>query len=81
MDFIPKCCGKDQAVLFLMEELKLDKQQVLAFGDSANDFTMFAVAGNGYLVANADKHAIERYGKCLDKPYCHGILSVLRQLP
>lgn len=81
VDFIPKCCGKDQAVLFLMEELKLDKQQVLAFGDSANDFAMFAVAGNGYLVANADKHAIERYGKCLDKPYCHGILSVLRQLP
>ncbi|XWY22617.1 HAD-IIB family hydrolase [Bisgaard Taxon 45] len=80
VEFIPTCCGKDQAVRFLMEELRLNKEQVLAFGDSANDFAMFAVAGHGYLVSNAEQSAIEQYGKCLDKPYCHGILSILSQL-
>lgn len=80
IEFIPLCCGKDQALLFLQETFQLPSQQILAFGDSANDFSMFAVAGAGYLVANADQYAIQAYGACLDKPYCHGILSVLTQL-
>lgn len=80
VEFIPTCCGKDQAVLFLIGELNLSKKNVLSFGDSANDFTMFANSSKGYLVSNADKNAVEAYGGSLDKPYCHGILSVLKQL-
>lgn len=78
VEFIPLCCGKDQAVLFLMEETSLPKESVIAFGDSANDFAMFAQAGKGYLVANADRFAVEQHGSCLEKAYCHGILSVLQ---
>lgn len=80
IEFIPNCCGKDQAVLFLIEELNLSKEQVLSFGDSANDFAMFDNSGKGYLVSNADKTAIDAYGSCLALPYCHGILSILKEI-
>ncbi|WJV62294.1 HAD-IIB family hydrolase [Pectobacteriaceae bacterium CE70] len=80
VEFIPLCCGKDQAISFLMEETTLPKEAVIAFGDSANDFAMFAKAGKGYLVGNADPFAIKQYSSSLDDAYCHGILSVLKEL-
>ena len=80
VEFIPTCCGKDQAVSFLMDETGLPKEAMIAFGDSANDFAMFAQAGQGYLVANADKYAIAQYGSCLEEAYCYGILSKLKTL-
>lgn len=80
VEFIPTCCGKDQAVLFLKDELNLIKENILAFGDSANDFSMFANSGKGYLVSNADKTAIDTYGSSLNHPYCHGILDILKEI-
>ena len=80
VEFIPLSCGKDQAVAFLMEETKLPKEAILAFGDSANDFAMFAQAGKGYLVENADPFAIKQHGSSLEGAYCHGILNVLKKL-
>ncbi|MBA0219453.1 MULTISPECIES: HAD-IIB family hydrolase [Enterobacterales] len=80
VEFIPLCCGKDQAVSFLMEETALPKEAIIAFGDSANDFAMFAQAGRGYLVGNADPFAIRQYGSSLNAAYCHGILNVLKEL-
>lgn len=80
VEFIPLCCGKDQAVSFLMEEIALPKEAIIAFGDSANDFAMFAQAGRGYLVGNADPFAVKQHGSSLDTAYCHGILSVLKEL-
>ncbi|WP_244298029.1 HAD family hydrolase [Actinobacillus vicugnae] len=80
IEFIPTCCGKDQAVLFLLEELNISQNNVLAFGDSANDVTMFSKAGKGYLVSNADKTAIKTYGSSLNLPYCHGILNILKEI-
>ena len=80
VEFIPLCCGKDQAVSFLMEETGLPKEAIIAFGDSANDFAMFAQAGSGYLVGNADPFAVSQYGNRLNSAYCHGILSVLKEL-
>ena len=80
VEFIPLCCGKDQAVSFLMEETTLPKEAIIAFGDSTNDFAMFEQAGKGYLVGNADPFAIKQYGSSLEHAYCHGILSVLKQM-
>jgi len=80
VEFIPTCCGKDQAVAFLKEEMQLPRRSIFAFGDSCNDFPMFSQAGHAYLVANADHLAISLHGNCLDKPYCHGILSVLAEI-
>ncbi|WP_305812878.1 HAD hydrolase family protein [Photobacterium leiognathi] len=65
---------------FLMEETALPKEAIIAFGDSANDFAMFAQAGRGYLVGNADPFAIRQHGSNLNAAYCHGILNVLKEL-
>lgn len=80
VEFIPICCGKDQAISFLIEETTVQKENIIAFGDSANDFAMFAQVGKGYLVGNADPFAIEHYGESLEHEYCHGILDVLKEL-
>ncbi|WP_150137694.1 HAD family hydrolase [Candidatus Enterovibrio escicola] len=80
IEFIPTCCGKDEAVLFVMQKLGLDKKAIYSFGDSCNDFPMFLKSGNGYLVSNADPYAIALYGSCLEQAYCHGILSVLNRI-
>lgn len=48
--------------------------------DSCNDLPMFARAGHGVLVGNADPQARRPWAHCLEQPYCHGIVSVLRQL-
>lgn len=78
VEFIPTCCGKDETVSFIIEDLSVKKDSVYAFGDSCNDFPMFERSGHSYLVSNADPEAVKRHGVCLDKPYCHGILSVLK---
>ncbi|TCK64967.1 hypothetical protein [Lonepinella koalarum] len=35
---------------------------------------------NKLICCDLDKNTIHTYGHCLDKPYCHGILSVLEKL-
>jgi kanosamine-6-phosphate phosphatase len=80
VDFIPQCCGKDEALSFIMERLNVSQENIWAFGDSCNDFAMFERAGKGYLVANADPAAKQQMGDYLALPYCHGILSVLETL-
>jgi kanosamine-6-phosphate phosphatase len=80
VDFVPRCCGKDAAVDFLRQILDVPREKVIAFGDSCNDLPMFAKAGHGFLVGNADPQAKRRWAHCLEQPYCHGIVSVLRQL-
>lgn len=80
VEFIPSCCGKDEAVTFLMSEIGISQEAIFAFGDSANDFPMFNRAGHAYLVANADQAAIDIHGHSLEKPYCHGILSIVERI-
>lgn len=77
VDFIAQCCGKDEALSFLMERLGVSQEKIWAFGDSCNDFAMFERAGKSYLVGNADPVAKQQKGDHLALPYCHGILSVL----
>lgn len=78
VEFIPTCCGKDETVSFIIDELNVKKNSIYAFGDSCNDFPMFERSGHGYLVSNADPEAVKQHGTNLDEPYCHGILSVLK---
>jgi kanosamine-6-phosphate phosphatase len=79
-DFIPACCGKDEAVDFVSNQLFIPKDKVIAFGDSCNDFPMFSRSGRSFLIGNAALVAKEQMGHHLEKPYCHGILSVLQEL-
>ena len=80
VEFIPTCCGKDETVSFITDELGISYNSIYAFGDSCNDFPMFAKSGHSYLVSNADPAAVELHGDSLKEPYCHGILSILKEL-
>ena len=45
--------SKDGALAFLLEKLRLDPQELLAFGDGENDADMLEFAGIGAAVSNA----------------------------
>ena len=79
-DFIPVCCGKDEAVDFVRNQLFIPKDKVIAFGDSCNDLPMFSRSGRSFLTGNAEPMAKKQMGYHLEKSYCHGILSVLQEL-
>ncbi len=53
LDIIPADAGKGKAILFLLEYLQLEPQQVIVAGDSGNDRAMFDTFPHGIVVANA----------------------------
>ena len=80
VEFMPHCCGKGEAVDFLIKELDLTPENIYCFGDSFNDFSMFARTKNAFLVGNADPEAKRRHPQVLEKEYCYGIRSKLEEL-
>ena len=50
-----KNTSKAQALLYLMEQWHLSREQVMAFGDSENDLEMLSMAGTGVAMANAEE--------------------------
>lgn len=53
LDIIPAGAGKGKAILFLLDHLQLEPQQVIVAGDSGNDRAMFDTFPHGIVVANA----------------------------
>lgn len=47
LDFNIKNCSKKEALLKIMEHYNLDKNEVIAFGDSENDYEMLKFVGQG----------------------------------
>ena len=45
---------KGKAILYLMDLLNIDNQNVICFGDSANDHSMFRILENSIAMKNAD---------------------------
>jgi kanosamine-6-phosphate phosphatase len=80
VDFIPACCGKDEILFFLCDELNVSKNNTWAFGDSFNDFPMLKNAGNAYLVGNADAVAKKQFNSVLNSNYCFGIKTKLEEI-
>ena len=80
VEFMPMCCGKDEAVSFLCNNLNITKDNTFAFGDSFNDFPMLKNVGKGFLVSNADPLAKDMWSNVLKEPYCKGITSILREM-
>ncbi|MCD7972333.1 MAG: HAD-IIB family hydrolase [Candidatus Azobacteroides sp.] len=80
VDLLPECCGKENVVSFLSEYTGVKKEDTWAFGDSFNDFKMFAEAENSYLVANADPLAAKSFSHMTNSSYCFGIKETLKQL-
>ncbi|MFB6176719.1 MAG: HAD-IIB family hydrolase [Halobaculum sp.] len=71
---------KGRALERLCGILDLDPGSFLAIGDSENDVSTFAVAGQSYAVANADDAAREAADEVLDEGYAEGTLSLLETI-
>ncbi|MDR2919470.1 MAG: HAD-IIB family hydrolase [Tannerella sp.] len=80
IEFMPHGCGKGEVVDFLIKELDVSPENVYCFGDSFNDFSMFARTKNAFLVGNADPEAKRQHPQVLEKEYCYGIRSKLEEL-
>jgi|YelNatPaOPRAMG01_1025707.scaffolds.fasta_scaffold02593_19 sucrose-phosphate synthase len=53
LDILPENCDKGEASLFLIEQKKIKRQDVVVAGDSENDLDLFNKFGKGIVVANA----------------------------
>lgn len=79
VEFLPICCGKDEAVKFVKELYGIALENTFAFGDSCNDLSMFANVGHAFWVENADAAARKNAYRLTTGIYCHGILHTLDQ--
>lgn len=80
LQFVPLCCGKEQILLFLSEQLSVKPENTWAFGDSCNDLEMLNAAGNAFLVGNADPTAKKMFKFTLPENYCYGIKNKLSEM-
>lgn len=55
LEIIPKTINKGQGIRDICKVLGLDTQEVIAFGDAANDIPMLKAAGMGVAMGNAQK--------------------------
>ena len=83
VDFIPLGSGKDFIVKYIKNKYN-GHPYTIAFGDSFNDFDMFSVVDEAYLVANSHPDAIDvgrsfKNIKILENEYCIGILDIVRR--
>ncbi|OYR75878.1 phosphoglycolate phosphatase [Halorubrum sp. E3] len=62
------------------DTLDVDPDEFVAIGDSENDVSTFAVAGESYAVANADVAARDAADVVLEESYMDGTASVLADL-
>jgi len=62
------------------DALGRDPASFVAVGDSENDTSTFAVAGESYAVANADDAARAAAGTVLDEAHMDGTAAVLAAL-
>ena len=52
VNLIPKSAGKSQAIRWLLDTLKIDRDRAYAFGDGFNDLDMLQAVGHGVAMGN-----------------------------
>ena len=72
--------NKGEGLVRAADRLGLDPESFVAIGDSENDVSTFAVAGDSYAVANADEAATAAADVVLDEGFMDGTASVLEAL-
>ena len=68
---------KGDGLAAVCDILGLSSDSFVAVGDSENDVSLFATAGESYAVANADERAKAAADTVLDESYFDGTLTVL----
>jgi phosphoglycolate phosphatase (TIGR01487 family) len=71
---------KGDGLAAVCDILGLSSDSFVAVGDSENDVSLFATAGDSYAVANADERAKATADTVLDESYFDGTLSVLESV-
>jgi phosphoglycolate phosphatase (TIGR01487 family) len=71
---------KGDGLELVAEELGVDPETFVAVGDSENDASTFAVAGQSFAVANADPVARDAADVVLDAGYMDGTLAALESV-
>ncbi len=71
---------KGEGLVRVADVLGLDTGSFVAIGDSENDVSTFAVAGDSYAVANADEAAVAAADTVLADGFMDGTASVLEAL-
>lgn len=70
---------KGDGLVTVASILGYDPDEFLAIGDSENDVSTFAVAGDSFAVGNADDRARAAADTVLERSYFEGTLSVLER--
>ena len=82
LDFTPFGSGKKKSMLYIKKKYLIRKQNVVAFGDSFNDFDLMNSCKYRFLVGNASpevKKSKQLKNKIiLKKNYCKGILEGMK---
>ncbi|PWZ82702.1 Cof-type HAD-IIB family hydrolase, partial [Staphylococcus pseudintermedius] len=68
LEFMSKGVSKGEAIKKLAERLDLDVNQMVAFGDSANDIEMFKVVGKAVAMNNASDE-VKSYADMVTKSH------------
>ena len=71
---------KGDGLAAVCDILGLSSDSFVAVGDSENDVSLFATAGESYAVANADERAKAAADTVLDESYFDGTLTVLESV-
>lgn len=77
MELVPRGCSKGTGILAVCEKLGIPVEDTYAFGDSANDLPMFAVAGNSIAMGNATALAKQKASYVTDPMHEDGIYHAL----
>lgn len=80
IDIIPKNAGKIQIVKYICNKFNIDQKNTFAFGDNTNDFEMINYVKNGFLVANADQSAKNRFQNITKTSFSEGIIEIIKEM-
>lgn len=72
--------SKGAAIQAMAKHLGLDRDQLMAFGDTFNDLEMLDAVGHSYAVANADQEVLDRARFTAQSNEDHGVMQVLDTL-
>lgn len=79
VDIHKKGINKAKALQYLMKELHIQPEEVMAFGNTENDVPMLQMAGRSYAVANADDVAKQAAKELCESNEDDGVAKMIEQ--
>lgn len=79
VDIIPAHVNKGEAMRFLMDKFNIQKDEIMAFGDAANDTEMLKAVKYGYAMSNAKPEFIAQFDYLAPSNDEFGVLQVIEE--